>query len=139
MYLGMQRAIIQGAGLSMVAYEGGQHLATTNGVPFSEALTALVTEANRSPRMYDLYQQLFDAWFDAGGEPFVAYASARRPSGWGPFGLLEYITQPLSQAHKYRAVLDRRAQIEGPASEPVEPAVGVVAIVAVPAGMSLIG
>ena len=62
--------------------------------------------ANRDAAMYDLYRDLLSTW-ETGGGLFMHYSLVRRPSWmWGSFGALEWVDQPLNQAHKYRALLD---------------------------------
>ncbi len=97
-------------GLELIAYEGGQHLAGYSGAENNEALTALFIAANRSPRMYDLTRRHLEHWFAAGGGMHVAFNYVQGPSKWGSWGVLEYQDQPVSEAPKYRAVLDVAAR-----------------------------
>ncbi|MEV6597787.1 IPT/TIG domain-containing protein [Actinoplanes sp. NPDC051346] len=88
-------------GLSLVAYEGGQHL---NALDRDDAtLIALFTQANRHQRMRDLYAQYLQLWRDLGGGMFALFLSAETPSRYGASGLREHQDQPLSQAPKARA------------------------------------
>ena len=107
------RALAREFGLSLVAYEGGQHFA---GSRFTR------DEVNTHRAMYDLYRALFDVWQGEGGGLFVHFAGiiprGRNEPGKEPtyfqsenFGIKEYQTQPLDEAHKYRAVLDVMKQI----------------------------
>jgi hypothetical protein len=89
--------------VALVAYEGGQHLVQAN----NSELTSLYIAANRHARMYDLYALYFNAW--AAHNPdglFMNFTSVYMPSQWGSWGTLEYQSQPLNQAHKFRAVVD---------------------------------
>ena len=48
-----------------------------------------------------------DAWFAEGGGLFVPFSYAGLPNKWGSWGALEYQDQPVEQAPKYRALVDR--------------------------------
>jgi hypothetical protein len=100
-----QAAVAAKAGVSLVAYEGGQHLAAFNGAENNEALAQLFMAANRSPRMYDLYVKHLANWSESGGGLYMAYNDVGRPTKWGSWGLLEFQDQPVADAPKYRAVL----------------------------------
>lgn len=143
-YVEMQREIAEAYGLPLISYEGGQGLVGTGDNVWNEDLTALLHAANRHARMYELYTQLLDEWFGRGNGLFMAYQSVQRPTMWGSYGSLEYVTQPLAEAHKYRALVDRMARLAG---APLPPAVvppagpegGTTASLSLPAGLSLVG
>lgn len=99
-------ALAANRGVVLVAYEGGQHLVGVAGMENDEALTALLQEANRDPRMYDRYREYLAAWAAAGGGLFVNFSSADAFSKWGSWGMLEYLAQPIEESPKYRALLD---------------------------------
>ncbi len=93
--------IIANAGLDFITYEGGQHVLGDVTKQF---------EFNNDPRMYDLYNAYIDT-LDANGvtmfNQFVAV------SGWGVhgcWGAKRYAGQPMSEAHKYRALYDYLVQ-----------------------------
>ena len=65
----------------------------------------LLFEANRDPRMGQLYSQYLEAWHKAGGKTFVHFSAPRIYSWYGSWGAKEYITQPRSEAPKYDALL----------------------------------
>ncbi len=100
-----QAAAAANAGVSLVAYEGGQHLAGFNGAENNEALAKLFMAVNRNPRMYDLYVKHLANWTELGGGLYVAYNNVSRPTKWGSWGVLEYQDQPVEDAPKYRALL----------------------------------
>jgi hypothetical protein len=102
-----ERALADEYGLQMLAYEGGQYL-VPNGVNVeNEQLRQLLVAANRDEGMYTLYRELLDTWASAsGGGLFNHYRSIWKPDGWGHLGLLEYPSQPRSEAPKYRAISD---------------------------------
>lgn len=90
-------------GVSLVAYEGGQHLVGIQGVDNNATITALFTSANRDPRMGDVLNTHLGQWKNDGGELFMYFASAGRYSRFGSWGLLERIDQVPNTA-KYSAV-----------------------------------
>lgn len=91
-------------GLELVAYEGGQHLVGYGGAENNEALTALFVEANRHPRMGEIYRTYLQAWFDAGGGLFMHFSDIGEPGKFGSWGALEYLTQDSSP--KYEALME---------------------------------
>jgi hypothetical protein len=100
-----QAAAAAKAGVSLVAYEGGQHLAGFNGAENNEALAKLFMAVNRNPRMYDLYVKHLANWSESGGGLYVAYNNVSRATKWGSWGVLEFQDQPVEDAPKYRALL----------------------------------
>lgn len=101
-----QKKVADRFGVSLVAYEGGQHLVGHGGAENNQKLTDLFIAANRSPRMYGLYRKYLNHWFSEGGGLFVAFSNVGQPSKWGSWGALEWQDQPLDQAPKYRALVD---------------------------------
>lgn len=93
-------------GLDLIAYEGGQHLSGRHGVENDKIVTYLFNEANRHPRMKDLYQYDLSEWKRAGGKLFVAFASMSRYSKWGSWGLLEHMDQNHETAPKFQGVIE---------------------------------
>jgi hypothetical protein len=76
-----------GNGVKLYMYEGG-------------------TESGKGPAMYDLYKSTLNAFDQDGFENYNAYVAV---SGWmqfGNWGHMEYVNQPLADAHKYRAMYD---------------------------------
>lgn len=101
-----QAEIARRFGVDLVAYEGGQHLVGFNGAENEDLLTDLFINANRSPRMYDLYKRHLRHWTTQGGGLFVAFNDIGAPSKWGSWGALEYLDQPLAEAPKERALVE---------------------------------
>lgn len=91
-------------GLSLMAYEGGQHLVVNGDGPHREALEALFLAANRDSRMYSLYQDYLTRWRDNGGQLLVHFTSVNHPSRYGSFGAREH--QQDLEAPKFRALRD---------------------------------
>jgi len=92
-------------GLRLVAYEGGQHLVGHGGAQENKTLEQLFHTANRHPRMKKLYLDYLRGWKQAGGTMMAMFSSMGRYSKWGSWGLMEYHSQPVSEAPKYQAVL----------------------------------
>lgn len=94
--------------LQLIAYEAGQHLLARDerNNPQSGPKTTLFIAANRHPRMAELYRKYLDTWFANGGGVIAMFSSIAEPSRWGSWGMAEYLGQPISEAHKYRAVVE---------------------------------
>jgi hypothetical protein len=92
-------------GLQLVAYEGGQHLAAHPAFHNNAKVNLVMDEANRSPRMKQLYLRLLDDWKAEGGQLFIPYSFAFEPGKWGRWGVLERMHQTRAEAPKYDALL----------------------------------
>jgi hypothetical protein len=81
-------------GLSLVAYEGGQHI-TGNASKLQDDSDVIRFHVaiNRDPRIGDAYTKNLDAWQDAGGTLFMHYTDIGKPTKWGSWGALEYLGQ----------------------------------------------
>lgn len=101
-YIRRQAEISNRFGVPLIAYEGGQHLVGYSGTEHDEILHRLFAEANRDPRMGDLYRRHIAHWREAGGGTYALFNSMSRSSQWGCWGLLEYESD--SDAPKWRAV-----------------------------------
>jgi hypothetical protein len=121
-------------GLDYIAYEGGQHLVGVGSAIDNQALTGLFQQANRHPRMYDLYRLYFDEWAQAGGGSLALFTLAGRYTLHGSWGALEYQTQPVEQAHKFRAMRDYAEQNGGTGGGPTTPVNPSVEILGYPCG-----
>lgn len=84
------RAIADERSLSMIAYEGGQHLVGIGTAQWDDKIAELFANANRDPRMAELYAQYLSYWHEIGGEMFVNYNTVGRYSKWGNWGAQEY-------------------------------------------------
>jgi hypothetical protein len=99
-----QAKVAKASGLTLVAYEGGQHLAGHGGAENNDRLTRLLIATNRDPRMKELYLQHLNDWRDAGGGLYVLFSSMSKPSKWGSWGLLESVDHDPATAPKWQAV-----------------------------------
>nr|CAA6821521.1 MAG: Unknown protein [uncultured Thiotrichaceae bacterium] len=101
-----QKAIADKYGVKLMAYEGGQGLVDFKTKHDMEMPNPILYQANRHPRMEQFYNQFLQGWKQAGGTLFAHYSSPRTYRRYGSWGSKEYITQPLSQAPKHRALLN---------------------------------
>ena len=88
--------------LELVAYEGGQHFLALG----DEGKVPMLMEANRDPRMGELYDEYLRRWSTlTDGALFVHYGSPSLWSQWGTWGSKEYQGQPVTEAPKHQALL----------------------------------
>ena len=87
------KAIADRHGLTLMAYEGGQHI------------TKEARAINRHPVMYDLYQEYLRAMAPYYSH-FSHYCHVGQAGDRGAWGCIEYTGQPLAEAHKYRALVE---------------------------------
>jgi len=92
-------------GLDLIAYEGGQHLVGVGGNVGNDTLTQKFIQANRDPRMGQLYLKDMANWQEIGGGVFVTYSFCGRYTQWGSWGLIEQQNQNLSNAPKFTALV----------------------------------
>ncbi|MFM7320730.1 MAG: hypothetical protein ACKO5K_04300 [Armatimonadota bacterium] len=96
------RTVARTAGVRLVAYEAGQHAVGIAGAESDDALTKVLTAANRHPRLGRIYSHYLDRWRDvAGGDLCCLYASMGVFGRYGSFGLLEH---ELDRTPKHDAV-----------------------------------
>jgi hypothetical protein len=113
--------LLNGWNMELMAYEGGQHLMAVPPEDYPP-LELKLTEANRHPGMYDVYETYFDAWDELEGTSFAHFqfvhafndAATGQPTGGGyAFGAPEYLAQPLDEAPKYAFLFDRATSSQG--------------------------
>ena len=104
--VGLHAEVANENGVTLISYEGGQHLVGFSGNENVQDLTELFLDANRDPGMYGLYTDMLHVWRSHTMGPFVAYSNCRQYSNWGSWGATEYQDQPIWEAHKYRALAD---------------------------------
>lgn len=104
-YIRNQANITKRLGVDLIAYEGGQGLVIPKLKNENSFQNKVLMAANRDHRMMQLYQQLLSGWRSAGGKTFVHFTSPQTYQRFGYFGTKEYITQPMSKAPKYRAIM----------------------------------
>jgi hypothetical protein len=91
-------------GLTLVTYEGGQHIVGYGGVENNRKLEKFFIELNRHKGMYHLYTELLNCWQKSGGTVFMHFVDVAIPSKWGSWGALEELKQNTSP--KYQALID---------------------------------
>jgi len=92
-------------GLSVVAYEGGQHITSNFGqTQDDKRFWGLHIGINRSPYMKKLYEKNFENWRNAGGTLFMHFVDIAAYSKYGSWGALEYVTQETSP--KWEALME---------------------------------
>ena len=108
------KAIADANGVRLVSAEGGQRMAAEGPFVGNSVLTNLFVNANRDPRMEQLFDLYFQTWDQlTGGELMMAYVNCREFGTFGAYGILEYQDQPISEAPKYRAVLTQSEKLIG--------------------------
>jgi hypothetical protein len=96
--------IARALGLSLLAYEGGQHLVGVGPAADSQPLNALFDRANRDPRMGALYTRYLAGWRQRGGTLFMHFTDCSGQSKYGRWGALEWLEQSRAGAPKYDAL-----------------------------------
>jgi hypothetical protein len=91
--------------VGLIAYEGGQHLVGVGPATEHPGINALFDEANRDPRMAEVYARHLEDWKQSGGKLFVHYAHCDGVSKWGRWGALESLLAPVDRAPKHRALV----------------------------------
>lgn len=92
------------AGIRLISYEGGQHLAGIGGFTFNATCNARFDEVNAHPRMDALYRAYLANW-KVNGDEFTHFYNVGR---WGPFGrwgALEFQDQAIASSPKYMALI----------------------------------
>ncbi len=84
-----------GRPISLVAYEGGQHMNDVDEIPLQN-----------TQEMYEAYLRTLYQWERAGGGVFVAFNFVGPQNKYGSWGHLLYQDQPIEQALKFKALMD---------------------------------
>jgi len=105
-WVGEQAAVAHRHGVSLIAYEGGQHLVGVGASADNAKLNRLFDAANRDRRIHPLYLRMLERWRELGGGLFVHYLSCGGYSKWGRWGALEVLDQNVARAPKYAALLE---------------------------------
>ncbi len=105
-WMKLQKGVADKYGLTLIAYEAGQHLVGVGGAENDDALTRVFQAANRHPRMGALYTRYLDTWRDSGGDLMCIFSSTGRWSKWGSWGLTEYLDETEAAHPKLKAVLE---------------------------------
>lgn len=90
--------------LELTCYESGQHLSALGEVNRNKKIVDMMSEANRDPRMGEIYTEYLNHWNQIGGGVICLFNSMHAHSPSGYWGLLEYTGQDPATAPKYMAV-----------------------------------
>ena len=101
-----QKAIADAYALPLICYEGGQIFVGIYGAENDTNLTAIVTAANRDPRMFDRYTEYLNMLKAQGVALVNNLAYCGNWSKYGCWGALEYQDQPTNSAPKYEALVE---------------------------------
>lgn len=83
--------------MKIVAYEGGQHITANGGELQNDTdLINFHIAINNHPRMYNVYNELFNAWKDGGGELHMHFVDIGPHNKYGSWGALKSYTQTSS-------------------------------------------
>ncbi|WP_353473423.1 calcium-binding protein [Salipiger sp. H15] len=83
--------VAEAAGLRLVMYEGGTHVAAQAERLQDARLTGFFETFNYTPEMAKLYEQLLTGWIAAGGTLFNAFVDVAQASQWGSWGALRHL------------------------------------------------
>lgn len=92
-------------GLTLLAYEGGQHMVGVGGGENNQDMTRLFQAANAHPRLGRIYREYYDAWTAAGGDLFCYFSSVGRWSKWGSWGIMQYYDDDPAKSPKFMATM----------------------------------
>lgn len=95
-WIASHATLAEAEGLELTAYEGGQHLAVHPAMYGNTAIVNLFSQANRDPRMGDLYQRYLQMWSDLGGGLIMNYTDIGATTQYGSWGTLEHLYQTSS-------------------------------------------
>lgn len=94
------------AGVQLVAYESGQHLAAVESANRENTtLTEKLIAVNRDPKMRDIYCRYYDAWYNGGGKLFNVFDYVSNFSKFGSWGQLEHLRQDTAISPKLSALI----------------------------------
>jgi hypothetical protein len=79
-------------GLRLIMYEGGSHVVGIGPMVDDADLSDFFIQFNYSAEMGALYRELILGWDNLGGTLFNAYSDVYRPSKWGSWGALRYLS-----------------------------------------------
>jgi hypothetical protein len=98
-------------GITLIAYEGGQHLVGVGAALNNVDLTNLFIAANRDPALRDIYANDLRRWTTSGGGLFVTFHNAGGYTKFGSWGIVESQGQDPNTAPKWLGLMDWLAEI----------------------------
>jgi len=78
--------------LDLIMYEGGSHVVGIGAMVDDPELAEFFIHFNYTAEMGALYSELLVGWQDLGGQLFNIYSDVYRPSKWGSWGALRYLS-----------------------------------------------
>ena len=113
------KAVADAFGVTLLSYEGGQHLVGVGSASQNTTLTSLFTQANRDERMGTVYAAYLQGWESRGGGLFMHFTDIGSYSRYGSWGALERIGQTSSA--KYGALWTYSLGTQPPVQPPATP------------------
>jgi hypothetical protein len=101
-----QRAVAQARGVTMIAFEAGQHMVGFGSASSNNLLAARLIAANRLPGMRQVYDDFLTEWRRVGGGMCCLYNTTGAYGTYGSWGMFENSLQSFWEAPKYLGVLD---------------------------------
>jgi hypothetical protein len=98
-------------GITLISYEGGQHLVGVGAAKNDNTLTDLFLLANRDMSMRTVYADDLRRWDSSGGGLFMAFAHISTYSKHGSWGILESQYQDTNTAPKWLGLMDWLAEV----------------------------
>jgi len=103
-------ALCQSKGnISLVAYEGGQHLAAPIWLQDQDDYIAFLNNVNRHSLMAETYRLMYAVWTAAGAMTASQFVDIFPATPWGAWGAKEYIRQPVADAPKWKSFIEWEA------------------------------
>jgi hypothetical protein len=99
--VGDQKAMVQGFGLPLITYEGGQHFLAAGSFQNDADLNAIMDSVNADPRMRQVYLNYLGNWRQRSQEVFWHYLNVDRWSRFGRWGSKQFASQTRAQAPKF--------------------------------------
>lgn len=79
-------------GLDLIMYEGGSHVVGLGPMVDDAEITEFLIHFNYTPEMAALYTELINGWHRLGGTLFNVFADVYKPTKWGSWGTLRYLS-----------------------------------------------
>lgn len=111
-HLQAQQDVAEHFGVTLTAYEAGQHMTLPGRVPRDHQMHEVIAQINRGPRMGTLYSQLFAAWKQTQGGPLVGFNHISKPKHSGAWGLLAYQDDHVALSPKMQAFQSFARQLQ---------------------------
>jgi hypothetical protein len=101
-WINLNKNIAENHNLTLLAYEGGQHLVGTGNNINNNTLTQKLMDTNRDTAMESIYCSYLNFWYEQVGSPFCHFSSVGKYSKWGSWGILESFQD--NSSAKYQAI-----------------------------------